>query len=159
MKKIFFSLPAAAFTVLGLATSGAAQATATATYEVKAINEVSVSGAPAALVISTAAQLAGVTDKSTTWAVTTNESSKKVTGSIDTAMPAGVTLSVNLTAPSVGTSAGSKALGIAAVDLVTGITQVEGSALGVTYTLSATPSAGVIGPQTKTVTYTIVAGA
>ena len=45
-----------------------------------------------------------------------------------------------------------------AVDLVTSITQVAQSGLGVTYTLSATAAAGVVASTTRTVTYTITGG-
>lgn len=157
MRKILYIAPLTVLMVGGLASVAAAQTTATATYEVQAINEVSVSGNPAALVINTGAELAGVTDATTTWGVTTNETGKKVTGAINTAMPTGVTLEVSLAAPSGATSAGSKALGIAAVDLVTGIAQVQATGLGVTYTLKSTPTAGVVASATKTVTYTITA--
>lgn len=159
MRKSLSSLPVAALMLAMSAADGAAQtATATATYEVQAINEVSVSGNPGALIINTAAELAGVTDATTTWSVTTNQTGAKVTGAIDTNMPAGLTLKVDLTAPSVGTSAGAVTLSSVAADLVTGMTEVQGSTLGVTYTLSALPSAGVVASATKTVTYTITGG-
>lgn len=152
-------LGATALLLTAFATEGAAQtATATATYEVQAINEVSVSGNPAALIISTAAQMTGVTDNTTTWSVTTNQTGAKITGEIDTDMPTGVTLKANLTAPSVGTSAGAVTLSAVAADLVTGMTEVQGTALGLAYSLSATTAAGVVPSATKTVTYTITGG-
>lgn len=156
MRKVLYIAPLAALVFGGFASEATGQ-TATATYQVTAINEVSVSGNPS-LLIDAASELSGVTNNTTTWAVTTNETGKKVTGKIDTAMPTGVTLEVNLTAPGGATSAGSKALGIAEVNLVTGITTLEASGLGVVYTLKATPQAGVVASATKTVTYTIVAG-
>jgi hypothetical protein len=73
-------------------------------------------------------------------------------------MPAGVTLSVNLAAPTGATSAGAQALGTTAVDVVTGITKIAQGTLGVTYTLSATASAGVVSSTSRTVTYTITGG-
>lgn len=95
---------------------------------------------------------------SATWAVTTNQTGSKVSGSIATAMPTGLTLSVNLAAPSGGTSAGMQPIGITAVDLVTGITQQAAASLAASYKLDATVAAGVVGSATKVVTYTITGG-
>lgn len=160
MRKILFSVPAAILALTAFTGDVSAQtATADATYEVKAINEVGVSGNPAALVIATGTELTdGVTENSTTWSVTTNQTGAKITGAIDAAMAEGVTLEVNLAAPSVGTSAGDVALSTVAADLVTAITEVQESSLGVTYTLSALPTAGVVASTTRTVTYTITGG-
>src|SRR5919202_4428721 len=100
--------------VLGLAGRATAQtATQTVTYEVQAINQISVSGNPSALVVSSAtagSAPTSATNNSTTWAVTTNETNKKVTAAINSNMPTGLTLSASLAAPSGGTSAGSLAL-------------------------------------------------
>ncbi|HEX7940099.1 MAG TPA: hypothetical protein VF483_14015, partial [Gemmatimonadaceae bacterium] len=93
-----------------------------------------------------------------TWAVTTNQTGAKITASIASNMPAGLTLSVNLSAPTGGTSAGAQSLSTTAVDLVTSITKLAQGALGVTYSLAATPSAGVVTSSTRTVTYTITGG-
>lgn len=159
MRNMRFMIPAAALALTAFTGSVSAQtATASATYEVQAINEVGVSGNPAALTISTAAELAGVTDNSTTWSVTTNQTGAKVTGGIDTAMDTDVTLEVNLAAPAGATSAGDVALGTVAADLVTGISELEAADLAVTYTLSALATAGVVASTTKTVTYTITDG-
>ena len=71
-------------------------------------------------------------------------------------MPTGVTLSVNLQAPTGGTSAGTVALSTIAANLVTGVSQVAQGSLTVTYTLSATAAAAVVTTNpTVTVTYTI----
>jgi len=80
-------------------------ATQTVTYAVSAINEISVSGNPAAMTVNAATPGSApttVTDSSTTWAVTTNESTKKITAAINTDMPTGLTLTANLTAPTGG---------------------------------------------------------
>jgi hypothetical protein len=147
---------------MGLAGTAAAQtATQTVTYEVQAVNQISVSGNPSALVVSTASAGSAptsATNSSTTWAITTNESNKKVTAAINTAMPSGVTLSASLAAPTGATSAGSVALTTTAADLVTGITKLNSSGLTITYTLSATSAAGVVSSSTKTVTFTLVDG-
>lgn len=154
-----------ALAALTLAAAGAAEgqtATQTVQFQVQAINEISVSGAPGTLTINAATAGSApnsVSDNTTTWAVTTNEASKKVTASIGVAMPTGVTLSVSLGAPTGATSAGAVSLGTVAQDVVTGISTLNQSALGITYTLSATSAAGTVASTSRTVTFTITAGA
>ena len=141
---------------------GANQATQTVTYEVSAINEITVSGDPGNLVVNTAtagSQPTADTDATTTWAITTNQSSKKMTGAIDTNMPANTTLQVNLAAPTGGTGEGDVTLSTTAADLVTSIATVAESGLTITYTLSATIAAGVVAQAQKTVTLTLTDGA
>jgi hypothetical protein len=130
------------------------------TFQVTAINQIGISGSPSLVINSATAgsDPTSASDASATWAVTTNQSGAKITASINSAMPAGVTLSVNLGAPSGASSAGSQPLSTTAVDLVTSITKVAQSALGVTYSLAATPGAGVVASTTRTVTYTITGG-
>ena len=144
----------------GVATSAGAQTAAqTVTFQVDAINQIAFAGSPS-LVVSTAS--AGSNPTSATaaasWAVTTNQSNAKITASINSALPANVTLTTSLVAPTGATSAGAQSLGTVAVDVVTGITRVAQGTLGVTYTLSATPAAGVVASTTRTVTYTITGG-
>ena len=81
---------------------------------------------------------------------------KKVTAQINTNMPAGVTLTVLLVAPSGATSAGRVALDNIARDVVTNITNTLPQARIVEYQLTATVSAGVIPVSTRTVTLTLV---
>lgn len=160
MKTLQYAAPVIALAAVFSATEARAQ-TQTVTYEVQAINQMSVSGNPGALVISTAvagAAPTAVTDASTTWAITTNQTGTKVTAALDMAMPAGVTLKVDLGAPTGATGAGAVALGTVAADLVTGITKLNESGKTVTYTLSATAAAGVVASADRTVTYTVVAG-
>jgi hypothetical protein len=140
---------------------GANTAQQTVTFEVQAIDEMGVSGNPAALIVSTAtagSQPDDATDNSTTYAITTNGTNKKITGAIDSAMPANTTLQVNLTAPTGGSSAGAVTLTTSAADLVTAISQLAESGLTVTYTLSATVAAGVVASDTRTVTLTLTNG-
>lgn len=146
--------------ILGASIPATAQtATQTLTFQVDAINQIAFTGSPS-LVVSTA--LAGNEPSSATaavtWAVTTNQSNAKITASINAALPANVILAADLAAPSGATSAGAQALGLTAVDLVTGITRVAQGGLGLTYTLSATAAAGVVASTTRTVTYTITGG-
>jgi hypothetical protein len=136
-------------------------ATQTVTFEVQAIDEVSASGNPGALTVSTAtagSEPDDATDISTTYAVTTNGTNKKITGGIDSNMPGNTTLQVGLAAPSGGASAGNVTLSTTAADLVTGITQSAETGLTITYTLSATVAAGIVASDTRTVTLTLTAG-
>lgn len=145
---------------LAVASAASAQtATQTVTFQVDAINQIAFTGSPS-LVINTAAAGSNPSTVSTTasWAVTTNQTNAKITASIGSAMPAGVTLSANLTAPTGGSSAGSLALSTTSVDLVTSITKVAQGSLSVGYSLAATAAAGVVSSTTRTVTYTITGG-
>ncbi len=132
------------------------------TYQVSAINEISVSGNPSALIVNTAtpgSQPTAATDNSTTYAITTNISSKKITGALNSAMPSNTTLKVTLAAPTGGTSAGQITLTASAQDLVTGISKLAESGKTITYEFSATLAAGIIASASKTVTLTVVDGA
>lgn len=135
--------------------------TQTVTFEVEPINEISAIGDPGELVINAAisgSQPVSVTDASTTYDITTNETSKKITAKIDTDMPTGTTLTVALAAPSVGSSAGATELTVTDSDVVTGIGKVAESGKTITYTFSATVTAGVLTTDTRTVTFTLTDG-
>jgi hypothetical protein len=139
--------------------ASAQTATQTVTFQVDAINQIALAGTPSLLVnTATAGSSPTSATAAATWAVTTNQSGAKITASIGSNMPSGLTLSANLTAPAGGSSAGSQSLSMTAVDLVTSITKLAQSGLGVTYTLDATPAAGVVASATRTVTYTITGG-
>lgn len=154
MKTKILSLFLVITTILGL--SGLALAadftTQTVTFEVLAVNDISVSGDPGPLVT-----IAGSsdTDNSTTYNITTNEANKKITGQLDADMPPNTTLEINLAAPTGATSLGNVILSSAAADLVTGIGILSESGLTITYTFTADASAGVIASDTRTVTLTI----
>lgn len=142
----------------GLAMAGAT-ANQTLTYEVQAINELSVSGSPDAIIVNAAtagSQPDEASNALTTYAITTNQS-RKITGAIDTAMPSGVALKVTLAAPTGGTSSGDVTLSATAADLVTGISTLAESGKAITYKLSALTTAGVVASAVKTVTFTIAA--
>jgi hypothetical protein len=146
--------------MIGASSAAAAQtATQTVTFQVDAINQIAFSGSPS-LVINTATAGSAPTaaTASASWAVTTNQSGAKITASIGSNMPAGLTLTASLAAPTGGSSAGAQSLSTIAVDLVTSITKLAEGSLGVTYSLSATPAAGVVSSTTRTVTYTITGG-
>jgi hypothetical protein len=154
-------LAAAGILTVALSTAALAQtATQTVTFQVDAINRISVAGTPA-LVINTA--VAGsaptsATSSTNSWAVTTNQTGAKITGSIASDMPSGLTLSATLAAPAGATSAGKQALSSTAVDLVTTITKLNAGGLGLTYDLDATAAAGVVTSSTRLVTFTITGG-
>ena len=155
------SLAIVASAVPSRAAGAQTTATQTVTFAVNAINQVAFSGAPSLIITSatTGGALTSVTSAAgPTWAVTTNQSTAKITASIPTVMPTGLTLSANLTAPSGGTSLGLVALGTTAADVVTGITKVSASSLAVSYQLDATAAAGVVPSSTRVVTYTITGG-
>ncbi len=129
------------------------------TFQVDAINQVSVAGSPS-LTISTATAGSAPTQASAngTWSVTTNQTGAKVTASLNSAMPSGLTLQVNVGAPSGATSAGAQSLSTTAVDVVTGITKLAQSGMSLGYTLDATAAAGVVSSTSRTVTFTITGG-
>jgi len=132
--------------------------TQTVTFSVAAINEISITGAPTLVVDSATAgsEPNDDTDATTTYAITTNETVKKITGVIEENMPANVTLKIALVAPSGGSSEGIKTLSTAPVDLVTSIeTVADGAGNTITYTLSATVAAGVVTSDTRIVTLTL----
>lgn len=154
---------AAAVIVTLLASAGVAAAqgpvaTQTVAFEIQPINEISVSGDPGALIINSATaggDPVSVSDNTTTYSITTNETGKRISVTIDADMPAGVTLEVNMVEPTGATSTGNVVLSTTAVDAVTGISNVAETGLAITYTLSATAAAAVTA-ESRTVTLTIM---
>lgn len=147
--------------ILAAPPAARAQAAAqTATFTVNAINQIAVTGSPSMTITTAVSGSAptSVTNVSATWSVTTNQSTAKITASIPTIMPAGLTLLVSLAAPAGATSTAFQPLGTTAVDLVTGVTKVAQGPLAVTYQLNATVVAGVVTSATRLVTYTITGG-
>lgn len=134
-------------------------ATQIVTMAVSAISQIAITGAAPTLTInSVSGGILSTSSTGITYSITTNERNKKITGSIDTTMPANTTLSVNLAAPSTAVSAGNVNLSTTAADLVTSISTLVSAGLPLTYTFSATPSAGTISSFTRTVTFTVVDG-
>jgi hypothetical protein len=160
MKSLKIAALAATLVVSSAVAAQAQSTTQNVTYAVSAINQVSVTGT-LTLTISTATAgtaPGAVTNSTSSWAVTTNGTNKKLTASLNSNMDTGVTLSLTAVAPSVGTSAGKKSLSTTAVDLVTGMAGVAESGMGLTYELAATLAAGVIASSSRTVTFTLVTG-
>lgn len=130
-------------------------ASQTVNITVDEIQQITVSG-PAALHITTAtagSAPTAVTDATTTYSLTSNANTKKITAKIDSAMPTGMALILTMTAPSVGTSAGAITLTAADQDMVTGIGKVS-ETKALSYQLTATAAAGVLAATTRTVTLT-----
>src|SRR5688572_13512779 len=151
----------AGLALLTVASSASAQNTQVVNIAVNAISQVAVTGGPQSLTVSTATAGSPLTSASVTvsWAVTTNQTNQKVSASIDQNLPAGITLSAQLEAPSAGgLSTGPNPLSTAASDLVTGISTLAEAGLDLTYELSATLAAGTLASTSRTVTYTITAG-
>jgi hypothetical protein len=156
-KQIGIAAVGAAALVFGAAAFASNSATQTVSYEVQAINEISTSGNPEALVVTTATagqQPDMVSNAVTTYAITTNQA-RKITASLESDMPSGVTLKANLA--SGGTSAGDVVLSSTAADVVTAVGPIAESGKSITYKLSATVDAGVVASAAKTVTFTIAA--
>lgn len=142
---------------------GAQTATQTVSFRVIAQSRLDIATSPAPLFVRSATARNVPTSASvsgTTWAITTNEANQKVVGAIDSPMPAGLSLAVSLGAPAGAASRGSAALGVASVDLVTGLSSVSASALPMVYTLNSSASASALasGGGTRRVTYTITSG-
>lgn len=82
---------------------------------------------------------------------------RKITASLRSSLPTGITLAVALAAPSEGSSSGSVNLTTSAQDVVRGLSQLSGSGLVITYTLSALLAQSAVGSNTNVVTYTLIA--
>jgi hypothetical protein len=119
-----------------------------------------VSGSPGSLRISTA--VAGfppdpANDATTTYTVKSKNknSAVKIMAQLDSPMPPGVTLTVEFVAPSGATSDGPVTLDATAREVVGGIASPKSQTSSITYTLTATPAAGVVPPESRVVTLTL----
>lgn len=122
-------------------------------------DDITVSGNPGALIVNSATAGSdpdAASDATTTYGVDITTDNKKITGAINTAMPANTSLKVTLAAPSGATSVGQVTLSTSAQDLVTGLLNgTNENGLSITYEYSSTIEAGVISSSSKTVTLTI----
>lgn len=133
----------------------------TVTYETQEINEISVSGNPNSLNINFAIagfQPSNVFDATTSYTLSSNGTNKKITGSINGAMPSNTYLLVSLTAPTGATSVGWQPLSTTANNLVTGVSTVAESGLTISYQFGANVNAGVMSAAQRIVTFTITDG-
>ena len=98
-------------------------------------------------------------DATTTYTVKARNKNNpvKIMARLNAAMPPGMTLTVEMQAPNGATSAGPVTLDATDRELVGEITSPSAQTRGITYTLSATPAAGVVTPQSRTVTFTLTA--
>lgn len=138
-------------------TLAAQTANQSVSVDVDAINVISVSGNPGTLVISSAtagSQPDDASDNSTSYAITSNETSKKIVGSLDVAYASGISLKVTLASAS-GSSAGEVTLSTSDQDLVTSLSNVAESGQQISYVASATVSAAPATAESHTVTFTI----
>jgi hypothetical protein len=122
----------------------------------------SVSGSPVPLVINTA--IAGLPptddqDATTTYTVKAQNRNKPImiTARLNAAMPPGMTLTLTMDAPNGATSNGPVTLDASAREIVGEITNTNAQTRGMTYVVSATAAAGVVPPQSRTVTLTVAA--
>jgi hypothetical protein len=153
-------LAVATLILFGMTSVASAQtANQVVTIVIGNINVISVSSGSLTLTINSATAGSAPTDavnSATSYAVTTNGSALKVTAALGTAYASGISLALNLGAPTAATSAGSTVLTTTAQDLVTGISGLAESSLGITYTASATLAAAPNGAgEAQTVTLTI----
>lgn len=121
------------------------------------INAISVSGTVTLTFVSYSSgpNLDEVVDATTSYNVTVNGSSKKITASLDAEYSAGISVSLLLAPPGAGTST-EKTLSTTAQDMVVGFEKIAVSSLSITYTASASITAVPNGSgELRTVTLTI----
>lgn len=122
-------------------------------------DSISVSGDPGPFVINYAiagSQPTFATDATTTYSIQITPNNRKITGELDSAMPANTELWITLEAPTGATSMGEVILSTTPQALVTNIPHhTDEGGLGITYTFHANVAAGVIPSTSRTVTLTI----
>jgi hypothetical protein len=129
----------------------------------QAANTITVSGSPASMNITTAAGAGfgptSVVNSVTTYTAKVKKANQpqKVTAQLSAAMPANVTLTIDMVPTSGGVDFGVVTLDATARDVIGNITNIANETHAITYTLSATVTAGVITSQSRIVTLTITA--
>jgi hypothetical protein len=128
------------------------------TFSVAAINQISVTGTPTLAITGAPAGGAptSVTDATSSYAITTNQSNLRIQAQINENMPLNVSLSASVAAPTGAATTGPTALSTTPANVVTGISQVNQGSLGISYTLTAAANAGTVPSQSRTVTFTVV---
>ena len=150
-----------ATSLFGNALPAANSAMQRVSFEIKPIDQITLSSERPTLTIDTATAgtaPAAVTADGGTYGITTNGTDRKITASLADALPPGVTLSMEMVAPATGTSLGWQALSPTPTEMVTGITRIAETGIPVRYRLAATVDAGIIAARTETVTVTIADG-
>jgi hypothetical protein len=120
-----------------------------------------VSGNPGLLHVTSAvagSQPIAVSNSSTTYTVTTGNPNRffNLTARLNAPMPPGVTFTGTFAAPPGATSLGAIALDATARNVVTNIPRRTDATLGITYSLSALVTAGVVPNGSRTITLTLV---
>jgi hypothetical protein len=127
---------------------------------VPAVSVINVSGDPLALTFSTitGANFDPVTENSTTYSFAHNNiAAQKIVATLDVAYTGSIAVTVNLTAPTGGTSTGAVLLvATTGVDVVTAIPAVAEAGMAIEYIASASASEPTV-DETNNVTFTIVA--
>jgi hypothetical protein len=134
-------------------------ATQVVTIEVKPITKISVMGNPSPLIITDAiagSELTSVEDQNSKYNVTTNLDNMKIVASIDSKMPEGTKLLINL-GSSRANSAGLVDLTKATtpVDVVTGFSRGTDQNQTIKYVFAANSDIGEIASQSRTITLTL----
>lgn len=148
----------AAIAALSLASAARAQtARQTITFEVRPINVLAVTGTPALIINAAAPGSTPIVATSVAhYSVTTVDDNRKITVELDANMPAGLTLSATLTAPSGAVSTGRQILSATPTEMVRGMSRTVGNGLNISYELRAETTAPITG--TRDVRFTILAG-
>ena len=123
--------------------------------------QLTMSAPPASMIISSALagnQPTAITSSTATYFIVdkTPSGTRKLTAQINTPMPAGTNLSINLVPSATATSLGAVNLSTIAQDVVVNISHENGSTLGITYVFGATTAAGVVPSQSRTVMLTLL---
>jgi len=149
-----------AFSMMQTSAYAAMSDTISVSFTIDPINEINIAGTSLTLTVNAAVAGSQPTQasQSTTYSISTNctANSKKLTAAINSAMPSGVTLSLNVAAPTGASSTGPTTITNVAANVVTGIDAVAQSNLAMTFYLNATAAAGVVSASSKTLTLTLV---
>ena len=141
-------------------TFAAMSGTISVSLTIDPINEINIAGTALNLTVNAAVAGAQPTQvsQSTTYSISTNcaANTKKLTAAINSSMPSGLTLGLNVAAPTGAVSAGNTTITNVAADVVTGIDGVAESGIAMTFYLDATVAAGVVSAASKTLTLTLV---
>ena len=127
------------------------------------LTALTVSGPPAPFIISTAvagSDPTGLTDNITTYFIKDKKpaGTRRIFASLDSPMPPGTTLTIQLMPSAGATSLGAVSMDMTARNLVVGIYKDNGTTLGITYVFTATVAAGVVPSQSRNVTFTLLDG-
>jgi hypothetical protein len=124
------------------------------------LNSLTLSGNPATFTVITAVAGSNPTNPpnntSTSYTIINVLGATTIVGSLNSAMPTGITLKVQLAAPGSGTSTGLVTMTTTNQNLVTGIGIISLSAGNqITYSFSATVQAAPVASGSRTLTYTL----